>query len=154
MLFDIILSFLNGGDLFCILIRNLQFKLFFKRHDEFDQIKRVCVKILNERSGRNDLTLVNTKLINNNLLESVMYRWSGHYFTSLSALEMGCCCARLNIVPRTPLIKRLEVSLPKVLASSTASLIAALAGTVLLNRISYIASLRIFLSMRAICCRG
>src|SRR6266700_2059688 len=134
VLFDIIRSFLHGGDLLCILIRNLQFKLFFKRHDEFDQVERVCIQILNERSVGNDLILVNAELINNNLLESVMYSW--HYFTSLSALGMGCCCARLNIVPRTPLTKRLEVSLPKDLASSTASLIAALAGTVLLNRIS------------------
>src|SRR5256884_6739787 len=38
-----------------------------------------------------------------------------------TTLFRSCCCALLNIVPRTPLIKRLDVLLPKILASSTAS---------------------------------
>src|SRR5215469_5656125 len=141
VLFDVIFSLLHCCDFLCILVGDLQLELFFERHDKFNKIERVSVQIFHERSARHNLAFINTELLNNNFLQTLMN--GRHYFTSLSAFGMGCCWARLNIVPRTPLMKRLEVSLPKVLASSTASLIAALAGTLLLNRISYIASLRI-----------
>ena len=52
-------------------------------------------------------------------------------------------------VPITPLTNLLVVSLPKVLANSTASLIAALGGTSASNFTSYSANLRIVRSMLA-----
>src|SRR5579875_2591978 len=134
MLFYIILGLLDGSNLLCILVRDLELEFLFQRHDQLDQIQRVGVEILNKRSAGNDFALIDAKLIHNNLFETL--RNGCHYFTSLSAIGVGCCCARLNIVPRTPLIKRLDVLLPKSLASSTASLMAAFAGTVLLNRMS------------------
>src|SRR2546426_1813272 len=152
MFFDVVFSLLNRRDLLCILIRDLQLKLLLKGHNKFDQVERICVEVFNKRCAGDDLAFINPELIDDNFLQS--FRDSRHYFTSLSAFAVGGCCARLNIVPRTPLTKRLDVLLPNCLASSTASLIAAFAGTVLLNRISWIASLRIFLSIRAICCNG
>src|SRR5579863_611603 len=132
--FYVIIGLLYRCDLFSILIGNLQLKFLFKRHDKLNQIKRIGVEVFNERCAGNDLVFINTKLVNYDLFES--FGNSSHYFTSLSTIGLGEFCARLNIVPRTPLIKRLEVLLPNNFASSTASLIAAFAGTVLLNRIS------------------
>src|SRR6266487_3241151 len=134
MFFYVILCFLNRCDLLCVLVRNLQLKFLFQRHYKLNKVKRISVEILDKRSAGNDLAFINPKLINNNLFES--FGNCCHYFTSLSAIGVGGFCARLNIVPRTPLTNRLEVLLPKSFASSTASLMAAFAGTVLLNRIS------------------
>src|SRR6266516_4642321 len=134
MIFYVFFRLPNCCDLFCILVRNLQLKLLFQGHDKLNQVKGVGVEILSKRSAWNNLIILNAKLLHNNLFET--FANCCHYFTSLSAIGVGCCCALLNIVPRTPLINRLDVLLPKILASSTASLIAAFAGTVLLNRIS------------------
>src|SRR5581483_8747515 len=132
--FYIIVGLLYCCDLFSILVGNLELEFLFQGHDKLNQIERISVEVFNERCAGNDLAFIHTQLVNNNLFES--FGNSSHYFTSLSTIGLGVCCARLNIVPRTPLIKRLEVLLPKSLASSTASLMAAFAGTVLLNRIS------------------
>src|SRR6266480_2991629 len=134
MLFYIFFSLSHCRNFFCILFRYLQFKFLFQGHYQFNQVKGVGIEILSKRSAWDDLAFFNTKLLDNNIFET--FTNCCHYFTSLSASGVGCCCALLNIVPRTPLINRLEVLLPKILASSTASLIAAFAGTVLLNRIS------------------
>jgi len=68
-------------------------------------------------------------------------------------------CARLNIVPRDAIDKSAEVSLLNCLASSPASLMAALAGTVLLEQNLVDCKSKDILSIRAIaamaisCCR-
>src|SRR5579859_6075595 len=130
----IIIGLLHRSDLLSVLVGNLYLEFLFERHDKLNEVERIGVEVFDERGAGNNLTLINTQLVNNNLFES--FGNSRHYFTSLSTIGLDVFCARLNIVPRTPLIKRLDLLLPNNLASSTASLMAAFAGTVLLNRIS------------------
>jgi hypothetical protein len=65
----------------------LELEFLFERHDQFNQIERVSIEILNERSAGNDLAFFNAKLVNDNLFEP--FSNGSHYFTSLSAFGVG-----------------------------------------------------------------
>src|SRR5579885_3338447 len=133
---DVVQRVADGSDLVDIRIRDGKFEFLLHRHNHVDQIKRISVQIFDERSFPDYQGFVHAQLIDNNPFELFKYGVGCHHLTSLSAPDVGDPCARLKIVPRTPFTNRLEFSLPKTLASSTASLMAAFAGTVLLNRIS------------------
>ena len=55
----------NGLSLF---IRNGNIEFFFKFHDQFNCVQRICSEIIRKRSLRCNFVLINTKFVNNNFL--------------------------------------------------------------------------------------
>lgn len=77
---DVVDCIAYSFDLFCRIIRNFNFKFFFKCHDQFNNIQRICPEIVNERGVDLYVSFVDAQLIDDDFLDSVE---SAHpYFTT------------------------------------------------------------------------
>src|SRR6266404_5301332 len=62
----------NGADLFGILVGDLRPELLLEAHDELDEIERVRVQVVDERSLGLDLILLDAELLDDDLLEALV----------------------------------------------------------------------------------
>src|SRR6266550_3566758 len=67
VLVDVVDGVLNGADLLRVLVRDLRPELLFETHDEFHEIERVGIQVIDERCLRLDLILVGAELLDDDL---------------------------------------------------------------------------------------
>ena len=56
------------GDLLGILVRDVDVECFFERHHQFDDVQRICAEIVDKRRCIINLRLIDTQLLNDDLL--------------------------------------------------------------------------------------
>src|SRR4051812_48807802 len=74
LLFDVVGCVLDGADVLGILVTDLRPELFLEAHDQFDQVKRVGAQVIDERRFGLDVFLVDTELLDHNLLQALICR--------------------------------------------------------------------------------
>src|SRR5262249_9528263 len=80
----------DGQDFLGVLAGNLERKLCFERHDHLDQIKRIGVQVIREARAGNDLALIDSKLLGDDLLQAGFQFRRGHVDTPFNNLvEVG-----------------------------------------------------------------
>src|SRR4029079_3057702 len=122
VLVDVIDGVLDGADLLRILVRDLRPELLLEAHDELDEIEGVGVEIVHEGRLRLDLLLIDTELLDDDLLQALVGRcghcgvpspWS--VFTSVVARSRPAACLPRSgpflvdacaTCPRTPFTRR------------------------------------------------
>src|SRR5581483_1651763 len=133
VLLDVLQGVAHGVDLLRVLIRDLEVEFLLERHDQLDKVERIGIQVFNERRLRRYVGLVNPQLLDDDLLHSVIHI-GRHQFTSSGLVR--CFSLDPRMAPSTPLTNLGEVALPNRRASSTASLIATLAGAAELSNIN------------------
>src|SRR5215208_1641757 len=94
MLIDIVISVPHALNLLSIFVGNLNAKLFFKTHHEFDRVQRIRAEVVDESGIRRDLILIDTKLIDDNLFYLVLDLLIGHRVcSSVSLLDYSISAA-------------------------------------------------------------
>src|SRR6185295_17403629 len=78
VLVDIVVRVAHTLNLLSIFVGNLNAKLFFKTHHEFDRVQRIGAEVVDESRVWRDLVLIDTKLIDNNLFYLVLDLLIGH----------------------------------------------------------------------------
>src|SRR5687768_3681466 len=71
---DVLDGFLHARDLLGVLVGNLDAEFLFEGHDELDRVERVRAEVVHERRIRRHFVLIDTQLLNNDLLDLVCYR--------------------------------------------------------------------------------
>ena len=70
MLVDVVDGVLHCPDLLGIFVGDLGAELFLEAHDQLDEVQRIGVQIVNERSFRLGLFFVDAELLDDDLLEA------------------------------------------------------------------------------------
>jgi hypothetical protein len=70
---DVVDGLLDSRYLFCVFVGNLGFEFFFEGHHELHGIQRIRTEIVDERRLRLDLSLIDTQLFGDDLLDSLFY---------------------------------------------------------------------------------
>jgi hypothetical protein len=86
VLVDIVIRVPHTLDLLSIFVGNLDAKLFFKTHHEFDRVQRVGAEVVNESRVWRDFVLIDTKLIDDYLFNLVLDLLIGHLVCSSVSL--------------------------------------------------------------------
>src|ERR1700722_10310670 len=71
-LVDVLDGLLNRGDLFGVLVRNLDLELFFKSHHQLDGVERVGSEVVHEGRIVRDLFLFDAQLLGNDGLDLLL----------------------------------------------------------------------------------
>src|ERR1051326_1154303 len=121
---------LHGPNLLRVLVADLDVELFFERHDQFDEIERIGVQVVDEVRFWSHLIFADAQLFGDDFLQALLS--AGGHRLFLKPLSSQPVCVASTARPSTPLTNLAEVSLPNSLANSTASLMAVLRGTVAL----------------------
>jgi hypothetical protein len=87
----------KGLDGFGSVIRNFNSELFFERHDQFNCVKAVCAKVINERRVFYNFVFLNTKVLDNNFLNAICDVAHIFFLTVSSALLAVLALARAEI---------------------------------------------------------
>src|ERR1051325_4258576 len=99
VLVDIVISVPHTLNLLSILVGNLNAKLFFKTHHEFDRVQRVGAEVVDKSRIRRDLVLIHTQLVDDNLFYLVLDLLIGHRVcSSVSLLNYSIYLARPALV--------------------------------------------------------
>jgi hypothetical protein len=72
VLVDVVGGVLHRADPLGVFVGDLGPELLFEAHDQFDEVERVGIQIIDERSFRLDFVLVNAELLDDDLLESLV----------------------------------------------------------------------------------
>src|SRR4051794_39959764 len=72
VLVDVVGGVLDGADLLGILVGDLRPEFLFETHDQLDEVERVGVEIVDERSLGLDLVLFDAQLLNDDLLQTIV----------------------------------------------------------------------------------
>src|SRR5689334_20390781 len=135
MLHDVVDSVAHGPDALSVVVGDLQLELFLKRHDQFDQVERIGVEVVLEAGTFDHFGFLDAQLLGDDRSQLIQDRLSfrsrphvchllappRYRFRRATRRDRGP--VRSITSPSTPLTKRLDVSPPNSLASSTASLI-------------------------------
>src|SRR5687767_8736725 len=68
---DVVSGFLDAGDLFGVLVRDLDPEFLFERHDELHRVERIGAEVIDERRIRRHFFLVDTELLHDDALHLV-----------------------------------------------------------------------------------
>src|SRR5215471_7963309 len=71
-LVDVVDGLVDGGDLFGVLVRNLDLEFLFEGHHQLDGVERVGSQIVDERSVVRDLFLFDAQLFGNDGLDLLL----------------------------------------------------------------------------------
>src|SRR5690349_3098105 len=64
----------HSGDLFGVLVRNLDLEFFFESHHQFDRVERISAEVIDERSVIHDLLRLDAQLFGDNRLDLLFNR--------------------------------------------------------------------------------
>src|SRR3954467_1764059 len=94
---DVLHGFLDAGDLFGVLVGNLDAELFFERHHELHGVERIGAQVVHERRVRRHFLLVDAQLLHDDALHFVGYRHSVllHVHPAVDCQNVPCNIRRL-----------------------------------------------------------
>mmetsp|Transcript_11231 Transcript_11231/g.13559 ORF Transcript_11231/g.13559 Transcript_11231/m.13559 type:complete len:117 (+) Transcript_11231:416-766(+) len=61
----------DAADIFLHVVRDLNIELFFKGHNQLDQVERVCAKIINEACALNNLVTFYVEIFDYNFFNTL-----------------------------------------------------------------------------------
>src|SRR5215469_497962 len=73
MLTDIVDGVLHGANLLGVLVRDLDVKSFFERHDQLYGVQRIGAEIVYKRCARSDFALIHSQLLYDDLFYLLVY---------------------------------------------------------------------------------
>src|SRR5436305_11924037 len=79
MLVYVVVRVADALNLLGVLVRDFDAELLLEAHDEFDGVERVRAEVVDEARVGRHLVLVNSKLVNDDLLHFCFNLWIGHY---------------------------------------------------------------------------
>src|SRR5688572_8913622 len=88
VLIDIVIGIPHTLNLLSVFVGNLNAKLLFKTHHEFDRVQRVGPEVVDESCVWSYLVFIDTKLIDNNLFYLVLDLLIGHRVCSSVSLNL------------------------------------------------------------------
>src|SRR5215472_7660151 len=89
VLVDVIDGVFDGADFLRVLVRDLDVKSFFERHDQLDSIQRVCAEIVHEGGVGSDFAFIHPELLHDDLFDLFFYGcW--HTVCRLLVLQAYC----------------------------------------------------------------
>ena len=71
--FDVVNGILDGGDLLRLLVGDIQVERFLERPHQLDDIERIGAQVIDETRRGIDLRLIPAKLLDNDLLDLLLY---------------------------------------------------------------------------------
>src|SRR6202011_3128978 len=80
VLVQIVHSVLHGTDFFGVLVADLDVELFFQRHDQLDQVKRIGVQVIDEVRLWSHLFFADAQLFGDDFFQALLSAGRHRYF--------------------------------------------------------------------------